>query len=257
MLAFARRFSSISIRSGTRSFSSASPLVELREYQLNCERGAHYLSLAESHADLRTEIFPLRLFSVPETGGPLNVATHFYAYKGGWAEREECREKQSSSPRWEDYSKSTRPGVEQQNSMMFVEAPLVSEFGLHGMQEVSCPGGAPSAKTIYEIRRYNLRLGYDTVPRFLKAYSEGLPSKLNAPGTDPSTSLTTLLYSEVGVLNEVIELWRHGEGTAAMEASRQAARGAQEWRKAIAQIAELSVRFTTTIHKPLPFSPWR
>ena len=85
--------------------------------------------------------------------------------------------------------------------------------------------------TIFEVRRYQLQLGYDTVPRFLSLYQEGLPSKLNeATGKDPTTSLITLLYSEVGPLNHVIEVWKHGYGTAAMERSRVAARQAQEWR---------------------------
>ncbi|KAL3914643.1 MAG: hypothetical protein SGILL_006021, partial [Bacillariaceae sp.] len=43
--------------------------------------------------------------------------------------------------------------------------------------------------TILEIRRYYLKLGYDTVPNFLSLYGDGLPSKLSAQGTDPETSL--------------------------------------------------------------------
>eukprot|EP00536_Pseudo-nitzschia_multiseries_P009656 jgi/Psemu1/23852/gm1.23852_g len=40
---------------------------------------------------------------------------------------------------------------------------------------------------IFELRRYHLKLGYDTVPKFLDLYGAGLPSKLRAPGTDPRT----------------------------------------------------------------------
>jgi hypothetical protein len=98
-------------------------------------------------------------------------------------------------------------------------------------------------------------LGYDTVPKFLELYGSGLPSKLNADGTDPTTTLVTLLYSEVGRLNEVIEVWRHGNGVAAMEQSRVAARNATAWRSAIASIADLAIEFSATIHRPLPFSP--
>jgi len=243
-------------RASARSASS-SPLVELREYRLNCERAADYVKAASDFADLRKEIFPLRLFTVPETGGLLNVATHFYGYAGGHAERDAARSAQQSDARWRQYSKLSRPGVNEQHSLLFAEAPLVASFGLHGMQDAACPGGNPAPGCIYELRRYQLRLGYDTVPRFLEAYGRGLPSKLGAAGTDATTSLVTLLYTEVGSLNEVIELWRHGGGTTAMEASRQAARGAKEWRNAIAEIAGLAVSFTSTIHRPLGFSPWR
>ena len=108
---------------------------------------------------------------------------------------------------------------------------------------------------ILEIRRYNLKLRYDIVFKLLDLYGKGLQSKLNTKGTDPTTTLITLLYSEVGRLNEVIEVWRHGNGVAAMDKSRVAARQAKEWRTAIAKIAELAIDFSATIHKPLPFSP--
>lgn len=69
--------------------------------------------------------------------------------------------------------------------------------------------------------------------------------------------LLTPVTKQVGPLNEVIELWRHGKGCNAMDASRQAAREASEWRKSIGQIAELAVSFVSTIHKPTEFSPWQ
>ena len=132
--------------------------------------------------------------------------------------------------------------------------PLISQIDeVSGLREVM-PFGQGS-DCILELRRYHLKLGYDTVPKFLEYYGAGLPSKLSAPGTDPTTSLVTLLYSDVGRLNEVIEIWRHGNGTAAMEQSRVAARGAPEWRSAIANIADLAIQFTSTIHRPTSFSP--
>jgi hypothetical protein len=56
-----------------------------------------------------------------------------------------------------------------------------------------------------------LKLGYDTVPKFLSLYKAGLPSKLKAHGTDQTTSLVTFLYSEVGQLNEVIKFGDMGQ----------------------------------------------
>ena len=129
------------------------------------------------------------------------------------------------------------------------------QFGLHGMGNAGNPASAStdpvSSDAIYELRRYQLKLGYHTVPRFLECYAAGLPSKLDAPGTDASTSLVSLLYTDLGPLNEVIELWRHGGGTQAMEASRTGARNAPQWRAAIAEIASLAVSFRSTIHKPV------
>lgn len=85
----------------------------------------------------------------------------------------------------------------------------MAQHGLRGFASdfaaapASSSGPAPVA-SIYELRRYKLQLGYDTVPKFLELYGSGLPSKLaaNAPGTE----LLSLLYTEVGELNEVIEV---------------------------------------------------
>mmetsp|Transcript_3125 Transcript_3125/g.6472 ORF Transcript_3125/g.6472 Transcript_3125/m.6472 type:complete len:140 (+) Transcript_3125:476-895(+) len=120
---------------------------------------------------------------------------------------------------------------------------------------------------IVELRKYQLRLGYDAVPKFLRLYSEALPSKLGAPGTHPTTQLATVLVSDIGRLNVVYEVWKHGGGgegggedscgMRAMEESRRSSRGAEEWRRGIAQIAELAVTFDTTILRPAEFSPLR
>ena len=173
---------------------------------------------------------------------------------------------ETNNPDWQAYLQSVQPFMVDQKSTIFVEAPLVSEIeGVCGLtpgnieqqlydQQHSDEDASSSSDSILELRRYQLKLGYDTVPKFLELYGSGLPSKLKAPGTHPSTSLVTLLYSEVGQLNEVMEVWKHGS-TSAMEQSRVAARSATEWKKSIAKIASLATVFTSTIHTPLSFSP--
>ena len=239
----------------THRLASTTPIVELREYILSPEHATTYLKYTGDAVDLRKSLSPLRFFSLPETGGQLMVATHAYYYAGGVTERHERRSKMAQNDDWKNYLASCRPCVSTQSSLLYVEAPLVREMeGVQGLAELPA---MPSVKPgILEFRRYQLQLGYETVPRFLDSYGKGLPSKLAAPGTDPSTTLLTLLYSEVGYLNEVIEIWRH-DGPAAMEVSRQAARGAAEWRAAIAEIAPLAQSFRSTIHVPTAFSPIR
>ena len=143
------------------------------------------------------------------------------------------------------------------DKQIFFQFPLrKKDFDkIHGLAGTAAASTLVGDDPILEIRRYKLALGYDTVPTFMKIYEAGLPSKLEAEGTDPTTALITLLYSEVGRLNEVIEVWRHGGGTSAMETSRVAARAAGPWRDSIAQIAPLAIEFTSTIHKPTSFSP--
>jgi NIPSNAP len=241
---------------------SSSPIVELREYQLYPEHAVRYMKLTEQAADLRKALVPLRWFSLPETGGPLlHVATHAYHYQGGLEERDERRPVMGRDPDWVAYLQQCRPCMMTQASTIWVEADLVERFSLRGLRAEADRGtpsiAPPENNAILELRRYQLKLGYDTVPEFLKLYEAGLPSKLQADGTDPTSELVTVMHTDVGPLNHVLEVWRHGSGTAAMNKSRAAARSADEWRRAIASIAGLAVSFTTAIHKPAAFSPLR
>ena len=239
----------------SRDMSSSSPIIERREYELYPEHSVAYVQATTEAAELRKSLVPLRFFSFPETGGQLHVATHAYYYGGGHAERDAKRGDMGKSEEWKRYLNECRPYMKSQSSNIFVEAPLVKDVeGVSGLFKVGVGAGHDC---ILELRRYKLILGYDTVPRFLSLYGAGLGSKLNAEGTDETTSLVTLMYSDVGRLNDVIEIWRHGDGTAAMGRSRVAARGAPEWRTAITKIAELAVEFTSTIHRPTAFSPLR
>ncbi len=111
----------------------------------------------------------------------------------------------------------------------------------------------PNALSFAELRRYQLRLGYDAVPKFLEFYAEALPSKLKA---DPEAQLATLLYSDVGALNEVLEIWRHDDVTAMLR-SRESARKATEWKKGIASIAGIAQSFQTTLLTPQSVSVWQ
>ena len=116
-------------------------------------------------------------------------------------------------------------------------------------------GEKGSGAVCYELRRYQLKLGYDTVPEFMKNYSEGLKDKLRADQTGAST-LVTLLYNEVGPLNTVIELWRH-QSMQRSQDSRVASREAPLWKKAVAQNALLGITFDNQFLRPASFSPWK
>ena len=239
---------------------SASPNVELRQYQLHPSQTSLYTERTIESAPLRKSL-PLAFFGFPETGGTLNTAVHLYHYPGGLAERSEKRASLAKKNDWKKYLGDVKACMMLQKSEIYVEAGLVKQFdeikGLqywvdgHGSQNISS-----NQKGIIELRRYQLKLGYDTVPEFLSIHNDALPSKLNAAGTHPSTDLVSILVSDIGGLNQVCEIWKHG-GENAMEQSRQASRNAKEWRKGIAAIAELAVTFDTSILKPLEFSPLR
>ena len=252
-----------------RNLSSTKPnlaaIVELCEDELHPSAVDKYLALNGENQSLIPK--SLRTCTLPETGGYLNVATQIFHYNEGFDERNEVLSARSLGDDWNRHMGSTKPCIMRQKSTIFVEAPLVSRMdGIPGLAVGNVEGvlrdsvGKQQEESreddcIYEFRRYQLKLGYDTVPKFLDMYEGGLPSKLEAEGTDPTTNLITLLYSECGPLNEIIEIWRHGAGTTAMDRSRVAARKATEWRNAIANIAGLAETFTSTIHRPTDYSP--
>ena len=239
------------------------PVVEMREYILQPMYAHSYLHHTAAKADLRKSLSPLRLFAIPETGGQLNVATHLYHWRGGYSERNARKVDMASSEEWKEYIKKVQPALASQKSTIFMEAGFVYEIrdrrvvGLDmGRAESTLyMGGRYSKDAIYEVCRYKLKVGYDVIPQFLELYSKGLPSKLDAEGSDPSTNLITVMYSTVGVLNEVVEIWRHGGGFDAMERSGAAAQEAKEWRESGSLISDLTTDVTRSVLKPTSFSP--
>lgn len=267
----------------TTADGASSPIVELRTYQLHPSQTSLYTQRTIQSAPLRKNL-PLAFFGFPETGGiPLNTAVHLYHYPKGHAQRSEQRSALAKRKEWKEYLGEVKACMMEQSSGIYVEAAgIVNEFDeVRGLKywvdrndepDDDTDNNQSSNNSIIELRKYQLKLGYDTVPKFLQLYSDALPSKLNAVGTHPTTELVTILVSDVGSLNTVYEVWKHGGydakddqnnnsnsfcGMKAMEQSRQASRSAGEWRQGIAEIAELAVSFDTTILKPLEFSPLR
>ena len=254
------------VRANATSFAQRhqSTLIEIREDCLKPESVADYQKAAARTVALSQAHLPLRFFSYPETGGPLHVATHPYYYQDGHEERLARSAALEKEPAWQSHVAECGPFIRTQTSTSYVEASsVVNDFpGVQGLsptratEEIkSSEEKTPTTDCILELRRYKLQLGYDTVPRFLEYYQTGLSSKLDT--LDSTTSLVSVVYTDVGPLNHVMEIWRHGGGFAAMEASRVNARAAPAWKTAIGEIAHLAVEFTTTIHRPTHFSPIR
>ena len=248
------------------SLPPSSAIVELRKYQLHPSSTEKYTQNTIQSSDLRKTL-PLAFFGFPETGSiPLNTAVHLYHYPGGTRQRKDERAALAKKDEWKQYLGGVKECMMEQKSEIFVEAGLVKDFeevkGLEYWVKNDGSNGADSGTSggsIIELRKYQLKLGYDTVPNFLKLYSKALPSKLDAIGTHPTTELVTILVSDVGSLNTVYEVWLHGDdsscGMEAMEQSRQSSRGAKEWRTGISEIAQLATSFDTSILKPASFSP--
>ncbi|EED93347.1 predicted protein [Thalassiosira pseudonana CCMP1335] len=251
--------------STTSTTTSPIPIVELRQYELHPSQAREYVQSTANSSFLRASNLPLAFFGYPETGSvPLNTAIHLYHYRGGHSDRLEKRNALAMKDEWKKYLGEVKQCMISQNSGIFVEAGLVNNFeGVSGLEPWvgSALNTDSTGKGIVELRKYQLQLGYDTVPKFLELYSNALPSKLNAIGTHPTTQLITVLVSDIGSINTVYEIWKHGDrgtcGMAAMDQSRQASRSSIEWKNGIAAIASLSVSFESTVLKPSNFSPLR
>ena len=151
---------------------------------------------------------------------------------------------------------SLRQKLSASESVLMIEATdALHVCGLPGAAGFPLRLNEHSAGVAWEMRTYQLVLGYHAVPKFTELYAEGLRDKLAADDSGAS-ELVTLLYSDCGPLNNVMELWRH-ESLERSQASRVASRAAPKWRAAIDQIAGLSVSFDTQFMRPLPCSPWR
>ena len=139
---------------------------------------------------------------------------------------------------------------------------------------------------MYELRQYQLHPGYGSVPKLIEAFAKGCVPRSHGPPlltprmprarsarysmlprrpwrtrrvpdkilADPQGELVHFAYTDVGVLNSVLELWRYPSAQACMRA-RQAAREVPAWRAAIAAVTPGVQQFRSSFLHPLPFSP--
>ena len=126
-----------------------------------------------------------------------------------------------------------------------------------------------SSVGVFELRTYQLELGYNPIPKLIGHMVEGLPSKLASdPGVvsggggggdgdddhQPKGRLVFMGYSDVGKLNQFVELWRYPSFQDHILV-REGARTADKWRKTIGEIAPMVQMFDTKLVKPASFSP--
>ena len=135
-----------------------------------------------------------------ELGSSTNTIHSLYH----WADYDQrdraCNASDPLDPKW-------CPELTSSTSVVMLEATdVLKSCGLSGAAGFEpLPQQQADAQVAWELRRYQLVLGYPTVPKFLGLYSEGLKDKLSADDSGAS-QLVSLLYSDSGSLNVVIEL---------------------------------------------------
>ncbi|KAL1528047.1 hypothetical protein AB1Y20_009414 [Prymnesium parvum] len=217
-----------------------------------------YLEEHASTASQRLQLFPGWLGAwKTELGGNLGEVRSLYHWRS-YSERERARAAARDPAAAADVPfPSMRAKLRSADAAVFVEAEdCLAAAGLHGACAFANPEGVcEEGPVAWELRTYQLVLGYGTVPKFLDLYAEGLRDKLSVDDSGAS-ELVTLLYSDNGPLNVVHEVWRHQSMQRAQD-SRVASRKAVKWRAAVEQIAQLATSFETRYIRPLPGAPWQ
>lgn len=216
-----------------------------------------YLTVTAANADLRKSLVPLRLFATTDTGGSLNVMSHFYDY-ASLEEREALRGTQAGNKDWQAYLSQSRPCCLLQKSTIWHEALFVGDIAEETGFTVESLGssGADAKGTLYEIVRYKLKVGYDVASDFMSAHEKSIRLKQEAIAGTTTSQFCSVLLSEFGAKNEVIELWRHSsmEGLLRMH---EASRTNQTWKESIQRIAPITMEVTSTLTRPTAFSNWK
>lgn len=228
-------------------------LLEIREYTLHPAGMGEFLKLAADTAQLRAKLLPFLGMFTCDTGSNLNRVTHLYYYKD-LEDREARRAAAAKDASWQAFIAASRPHVATQESRIMTEAGAIySALGRHtGAAGFRSPQQTLPNTPVYEFRQYQLDPGYGSVPKLVSAFADGLPEKVAA---DREGLLVAFAYSEIGVLNNVVELWRYPSAAACLRA-RAASRHVQAWRNTIAAITPGVQQFQTALLQPTKFSPW-
>ena len=247
---------------------SQGSFFELRRDQVIPSALHDYLDEHNQTADERRKLLPgWKGIWKTEVGGSVHQVHHLYQWDN-YDQRDRIREIAEDHPAWYADSgthvsdmdnvmplPSLRQKLSGSESVLMLEATdALHACGLPGAAGYSSRLKEHSAGVAWEMRTYQLVLGYPAVPQFLELYTEGLRDKLAADDSGAS-ELATLLYSDCGPLNVVVELWRH-ESIQRAQDSRMASRKAVKWKQAIGEIAKISTSFSTLYMRPLRASPW-
>jgi hypothetical protein len=146
--------------------------------------------------------------------------------------------------------------VLRERSEVYVEAlECIAAAGAGDKGATAFTPAKPYPAPVYEWREYQLELGYNPIPKLREAFVDGLPSKV-AADSHKRGELAMMGWTDIGLLNRFVELWRYESVQEAMRA-RESARTSAEWRKTIGTIAPMVQSFSTAFYRPSPHSPWQ
>ena len=250
---------SSSAGSAARESSSSPGLFEFRVCSVKPGAMDAYLAACAAHAETRARLEPgfLGAFRT-STGGELNEitrVTHFADYDA----RDATSAAMRADPAWRAFCQDTESMLEKHTSEMYLpatpclEAIAKSPSDARAFSRWKAFSDENDKPGVFELRAYQLELGYNPIPKLVAHMAEGLPSKL-ASDPDENGALIGMFYSDVGRLNRFVEVWRYDSAQKHI-AAREAARGAQTWRACVGNIAPMVQMFDTKLTEPTRCSP--
>lgn len=258
---------SFSSSAGARSASSPG-LFEFRVCSVKPGAMDAYLAACASHAGTRARLEPgfLGAFRT-SVGGDVNEITRIIAH-ADYDARDAAIAAMRADPAWTAFVERTDHLIAHETSEMFLPATKCLEAVATSPSDADADArwraffcstsksGKKKTKTnpgVFELRAYQLELGYNPIPKLIDHMAQGLPSKL-ATDTAKNGALIGMFYSDVGRLNRFVEVWRYDSARNHI-AAREAARDAREWRECVGNIAPMVQMFDTKLTEPTPCSP--
>lgn len=206
-------------------------MVEVRNYAIKPNMFGEFMGLVDSTRDLRASLLPVIGMYKSDIGSEeLNSFLHLYKYRD-FDHRDDIRRKASESHAWaQEYLPRAKGMMTAQKNAIYKPASNI-------MMSTSAPSEATmTGGDMLEIREYQFQAGYDTIPSVLEAFQKAIPEKIQAASDQGLQSeLVFLGYTDVGVLNNLIEIWKYPTAQTCILA-RQASRNVDSWRECIKTI---------------------
>jgi len=253
--ALARTFASRTASAPRRPNLDVPGVYEIRTRVIQPSRLDDYIDVTTRAKAETTRLNPGFLAAfVDDIGGNVNAVTEVSRYDD-YDARDRAMRAAREDAAWRARDEATRAMTTSETTDIFLEARIATEAAGLPVNDFVRRAEAESTTTttrgdgVFEWRRYQLELGYNPIPKLQELIARGLPSKL-ATDREKKAELVWMGFSDVGKLNQFVELWRYDSAQAHIE-TRVAAREATEWRTAVNDIAPMVQMFDTRMMRPI------
>lgn len=252
--ALARTFASRAASASQRPNVDVPGVYEIRTRIIQPSRLDDYIDVTTRAKADTTRLNPGFLAAfVDDIGGNVNAVTEVSRYDD-YDARDRTMRAAREDAAWRARDEATRAMTMSETTEIFLEARIATEAGGLPVNDIVRRAETESTMTtrgdgVFEWRRYQLELGYNPIPKLQELIARGLPSKL-ATDREKKAELVWMGFSDVGKLNQFVELWRYDDAQAHIE-TRVAAREATEWRATVNDIAPMVQMFDTRMMRPI------